>query len=42
MSGLPSSFDRAILERTFERMGDIAQDAGKIVEISVYDGSHWC
>jgi hypothetical protein len=39
MSGSPLSFDRATLERAFERMGDIAQDAGKIVEISVYGGS---
>jgi hypothetical protein len=32
-------FNRATLEEAFERLGRIAVDAGKIVELSVYGGS---
>ena len=32
-------FDRATLEEAFERLGELAAQAGKIVEISVYGGS---
>jgi hypothetical protein len=32
-------FDRATLERAFERLGQLALDTGRIVEISVYGGS---
>ncbi len=35
----PRPFDRAALESAFERMGEMAVLAGKIVEISVYGGS---
>lgn len=35
----PSPFDRAALERAFERLGSMAVEAGKLVEISVYGGS---
>src|SRR5579871_1595863 len=32
-------FDRATIERAFERLGELAVAGGKIVEISVYGGS---
>ena len=32
-------FDRATIERAFERLGELAVAAGKIIEISVYGGS---
>lgn len=32
-------FDRATLEKAFERIGELAVAAGKVVEISVYGGS---
>lgn len=32
-------FDRATLELAFERLGRMAVEAGRIVEISVYGGS---
>jgi hypothetical protein len=32
-------FDRATIELAFERLGELARKAGKIVEISVYGGS---
>jgi hypothetical protein len=35
----PRPFDRATLEEAFERIGEMAVAAGKIVEISVYGGS---
>ncbi len=35
----PRPFDRATLEAAFERIGEMAVAAGKIVEISVYGGS---
>jgi hypothetical protein len=39
MADRPKPFNRATLEQAFERLGQIAVDAGKIVEISVYGGS---
>ncbi len=35
----PQPFDRATLHQAFERLGELALAAGKIVEISVYGGS---
>lgn len=35
----PRPFDRATLEMAFERIGQMAVAAGKVVEISVYGGS---
>jgi hypothetical protein len=39
MSGRQKPFNRETLEQAFERLGQIAADAGKIIEISVYGGS---
>jgi hypothetical protein len=39
MAGSPKPFDRAAIELAFERLGAMARDAGKIVEISIYGGS---
>jgi hypothetical protein len=40
LNGEPSRpFDRATLQQAFERLGEMARTAGKIVEISVYGGS---
>jgi hypothetical protein len=35
----PQPFDRQTIEKAFERLGELAVAAGKIVEISVYGGS---
>jgi hypothetical protein len=35
----PRPFNRATLEAAFQRIGEMAVAAGKIVEISVYGGS---
>jgi hypothetical protein len=35
----PKPFDRTTLEEAFERLGEKAVEAGKVVEISVYGGS---
>jgi hypothetical protein len=35
----PQPFDRETIEKAFERLGELAVAAGKIVEISVYGGS---
>lgn len=39
MDGPTKPFDRATLALAFERLGALANDAGKVVEISVYGGS---
>jgi hypothetical protein len=39
MSAAPLPFDRRTIEKAFERLGELAVAAGKIVEISVYGGS---
>lgn len=39
MADRPKPFNRATLEHAFGRLGELAVDAGKIVEISVYGGS---
>ena len=39
MSGASKPFDRVTLGQAFERLGEMARSAGKIVEISVYGGS---
>lgn len=39
MSGPSKPFDKATIELAFERLGELAREAGKIVEISVYGGS---
>jgi hypothetical protein len=39
MVGPPQSFDRATIERAFGRLGELAVEANRIVEISVYGGS---
>jgi hypothetical protein len=39
MRASSKSFDKAAIELAFERLGELAREAGKIVEISVYGGS---
>ena len=39
MAAAPQPFDRETIEKAFERLGELAVAAGKIVEISVYGGS---
>jgi hypothetical protein len=39
MAAEPQPFDRGTIEKAFERLGELAVAAGKIVEISVYGGS---
>jgi hypothetical protein len=39
MPAVSKPFDRTTLGQAFERLGGMARDAGKIVEISVYGGS---
>lgn len=39
MTAASKPFDRVILGQAFERLGAIAREAGKVVEISVYGGS---
>src|SRR5581483_11686786 len=39
MAAEPQPFDRHTIEKAFERLGELAVAAGKIVEISVYGGS---
>jgi hypothetical protein len=39
MKNRQKPFDRETLEKAFERLGEIAQRAGKIIEISIYGGS---
>jgi hypothetical protein len=39
MSGPAKPFDRATLHQAFERLGELAKAAGRIVEISIYGGS---
>jgi hypothetical protein len=39
MDAKPQPFDRQTIEKAFERLGELAVAAGKIVEISVYGGS---
>jgi hypothetical protein len=39
MAGPAKPFDRATLHQAFERLGELAKAAGRIVEISVYGGS---
>lgn len=39
MPGPAKPFDRATLHRAFERLGELARAAGRVVEISVYGGS---
>jgi hypothetical protein len=39
MAARPRPFDRDTIEQAFERLGELAVAAGKIVEISVYGGA---
>jgi len=39
MAAAPKPFDRVTLGQAFERLGAMARDADKIIEISVYGGS---
>lgn len=39
MAGEAKPFDRIALETAFERLGELASNAGKSIEISVYGGS---
>jgi hypothetical protein len=39
MTDAPKPFDRTTLEEAFERLGEKAVEAGKVIEISVYGGS---
>jgi hypothetical protein len=39
MPAEPQPFDRQTIEKAFERLGELAVAAGKIVDISVYGGS---
>src|SRR5262245_11286017 len=39
MPARPQPFDRDTIEKAFERLGELAVAAGKIVEISVYGGA---
>jgi hypothetical protein len=39
MAGQAQPFDRATIEKAFERLGEMAVAAGKLVEISIYGGS---
>ena len=39
MSGASKPFDRTTLSQAFERLGAMARNAGKVVEISIYGGS---
>jgi hypothetical protein len=39
MAAPTQPFDRVTIERAFERLGELAVAAGKIVEISVYGRS---
>ena len=38
MAAEPQPFDRGTIEKAFERLGELAVAAGKIVEISVCGG----
>jgi len=39
MAAAPKIFDRATLQMAFQRLGELAAAAGKMIEISVYGGS---
>lgn len=39
MTDRPKPFDRGTLEKAFERLGELARNEGKTIEISVYGGS---
>ena len=39
MAAAPKPFDRQTIEKAFERLGELAVAAGKIVEVSVYGGA---
>lgn len=39
MAAAPKIFDRASLQKAFERLGELAAAANKVVDISVYGGS---